>query len=108
MSDSPTPMELLRQFAPEFAKCKMDSKAMLIGHPNDQAVPAKSKILVKIAAAIGAAMCLKMRSRHAMDQVANDQQSLKAFLVARFMSQASANDFASETLADLVKSRISP
>jgi AhpD family alkylhydroperoxidase len=109
MSDSQTPMELLRQLAPEFAKNQMDAKALLFEHPNYQAVPAKYKILmgIAVAAAIGADTCVKMWSRQAIEHGATDQEIVEAILVARFMNQASVNDFTSETLADLVKARTS-
>ena len=46
-----TPMELLKDFAPEFAKNQMDERTLLFEHPNYQAVPAKYKLLIGIAAA---------------------------------------------------------
>jgi len=44
-------MELLKEFAPEFAQNQMDEKALLFEHPNYQAVPGKYKLLIGIAAA---------------------------------------------------------
>jgi hypothetical protein len=38
-----TPMELLKDFAPEFAKNQMDERALLFERPNYQAVPAKDR-----------------------------------------------------------------
>jgi hypothetical protein len=38
-----TPMGLLKEFAPEFAKNQMDEKALIYEHPNYQAVPAQYK-----------------------------------------------------------------
>jgi hypothetical protein len=41
-----TPVELLTEFAPEFAQNQMDERALLFEHPNYQVVPAKYKMLI--------------------------------------------------------------
>ena len=46
-----TPMELLKEFAPEFAQNQMDERALIFEHPNYQTVPAKYKLLIGIASA---------------------------------------------------------
>jgi hypothetical protein len=44
-------MDLLKEFAPEFAQNQIDEKALVFQHPNYQAAPAKYKLLIGIAAA---------------------------------------------------------
>lgn len=44
-----TPMELLKDFAPEFAKNQMDEKALLFENESYQSVPNKYKLLIGIA-----------------------------------------------------------
>ena len=47
------PMELLRQFAPEFADHQIAEKALVFESPDYQAVPAKYKLLIGIAGYTG-------------------------------------------------------
>ncbi|MDA3950743.1 MAG: hypothetical protein PF508_16170 [Spirochaeta sp.] len=44
-----TPMELLKDFAPEFAANQMDEKALLFENESYQSVPNKYKLLIGIA-----------------------------------------------------------
>jgi hypothetical protein len=41
METSKTPMDLLKEFAPEFAKHQMDEKALLFENEKYQAIPKK-------------------------------------------------------------------
>ena len=89
-----TPMELLKALAPEFAKNQMDEKALLFEHPNYQAVPAKYKLLIGIAAAAIADSdtCTQMWVKMAKDQGVTDAEITEAVMVARYMKQATVND----------------
>ena len=89
-----SPMELLKAFAPEFAKNQMDERALLFEHPNYQAVPAKYKLLIGIAAAAiaGSDTCTQMWVKMAKDQGVIDAEITEAVMVARYMKQATVND----------------
>lgn len=65
-----TPMELLKEFAPEFAQNQMDERALLFEHPNYQAIPGKYKLLIGIAAAAiaGSDTCTQMWVTMAKEQ----------------------------------------
>ena len=54
-----THMELLKQFAPEFAKNQMDEKGLLFENERYQRIPNKYKMLIRIdaAASIGSDTC---------------------------------------------------
>jgi AhpD family alkylhydroperoxidase len=103
MSTNKTPMDLIRQFAPEFAQNQMDEKALLFEHPNYQAVPAKYKLLMGIstAAALGSEMCTEMWTRQAKEKGVTNQEITEAVMVARFMKQATVNDTAAKMFAGL-------
>ncbi len=94
------PMELLKEFAPEFAKNQMDEKALLFEHPNYQSVPAKYKLLIGIAAAAisGSDMCTEMWVKMAKDQGVTNAEIVEAMMVARYMKQATVNDTVSSAL----------
>ena len=89
-----TPMELLKEFAPEFAQNQMDEKALIFEHPNYQAVPAKYKMLIGIAAAAisGSDSCTQMWVKLAKDQGVTKAEITEAVMVARYMKQATVND----------------
>lgn len=95
-----TPMELIKEFAPEFAQNQMDEKALLFEHPNYQAVPSKYKLLIGIAAAtiIGSDTCTQMWVKMAKDKGVTNAEITEAIMVARYMKQATVNDTASNTL----------
>lgn len=88
------PMELLKEFAPEFAKNQMDEKALLFEHPNYQVVPAKYKLLIGIAAAAiaGSDTCTQMWVKMAKEQGVTNAEITEAVMVARYMKQATVND----------------
>mgnify|MGYP001390875532 FL=1 len=89
-----TPMQLLSELAPEFAKNQMEEKTLLFEHPNFQAVPAKYKLLIGIAAAAiaNSDTCTQMWVRMAMDQGVTKEEITEAVMVARYMKQATVND----------------
>jgi AhpD family alkylhydroperoxidase len=92
-----SPMELLKEFAPEFAKNQLDEKALLFEHPNYQAIPAKYKLLIGIAAAAiaGSDTCTQMWVKMAKEQGVTNSEITEAIMVARYMKQATVNDTAS-------------
>jgi len=87
-------MQLLSELAPEFAKNQMEEKTLLFEHPNFQAVPAKYKLLIGIAAAAiaNSDTCTQMWVRMAMDQGVTKEEITEAVMVARYMKQATVND----------------
>jgi AhpD family alkylhydroperoxidase len=95
-----TPMELLKAFAPEFAKNQMDEKALLFEHPNYQAVPGKYKLLIGIAAAAiaGSDTCTQMWVKMAREQGVTTAEITEAIMVARYMKQATVNDTVAQSL----------
>lgn len=103
MSATKTPMDLLREFAPEFAQNQMDEKALLFEHPDYQAVPGKYKLLmgIAVAAALGSEMCTEMWTRQAKEKGITNQEITEAIMVARFMKQATVNDTAAKMFAGL-------
>ena len=102
-----TPMELLKQVAPEFAKHQMDEKALLFDDPKYQSVPKRYKILagIAVAAALGSDTCTQMWAKMALDGGVSSQEVVEAILVARYMKQATVNDTASDSLRHLVATK---
>lgn len=96
-----TPMELLKELAPEFAQNQMDEKSLLFDHPNYQSVPAKYKLLIGIAAAAiaGSDTCTQMWVKMAMDQGITRAEIVEAVMVARYMKQATVNDTVSNAFS---------
>jgi AhpD family alkylhydroperoxidase len=97
---SATPMELLKQVAPEFAKHQMDERALLFENPQYQSVPRKYKLLagIAVAAALGSDTCTQMWTKMARQSGISSQEIVEAILVARYMKQATVNDTASGSL----------
>ena len=95
-----SPMELVKDFAPEFAQNQMDEKALLFEHARYQAVPAKYKLLIGIASAaiVGSDTCTQMWVKMAKDQGVTNEEIIEAIMVARYMKQATVNDAASNAL----------
>lgn len=89
-----TPMELLKDFAPEFAKNQMEEKALLFENPNYQSIPAKYKLLIGIASAaiVGSDTCTQMWVKMAKEQGVSKAEITEAVMVARYMKQATVND----------------
>ncbi|MGQ9739529.1 carboxymuconolactone decarboxylase family protein [Chloroflexus sp.] len=98
-----TPMELLKEFAPEFAQNQMDERALLFEHPNYQAIPGKYKLLIGIAAAAiaGSDTCTQMWVTMAKGQGVTNAEIVEAIMVARYMKQATVNDTVAGALAKL-------
>jgi AhpD family alkylhydroperoxidase len=90
------PMELLRQFAPAFADHQIAEKALVFESPEYQAVPAKYKLLIGIAAAAiaNSETCTYMWTKMAKSQGVTDAEITEAIMVARYMKQATVNDTA--------------
>lgn len=95
-----TPMELLKDFAPEFARNQMDERALLFEHTGYQTVPAKYKLLIGIASAAisGSDTCTQMWVKMAKEQGVTNQEITEAIMVARYMKQATVNDTVSNAM----------
>lgn len=106
MSTVKSPMDLVRQFAPEFAQNQMDEKALLFENPKYQAVPGKYKALmgIAVAAALGSEKCTEMWARQAKEKGASNQEITEAIMVARFMKRATVNDTAAKMFSWLAES----
>jgi len=94
-----TPMELLKEFAPEFAQNQMDEKALLFENPHYQAVPAKYKLLIGIASAaiLGSDTCTQMWVKMAKEKGVTNEEITEAVMVARYMKRATVNDTVSNS-----------
>jgi len=101
---SATPMELLKQVAPEFAKHQMDERALLFEHPQYQSVPKKYKLLagIAVAAALGSDTCTQMWTKMAQGDGIAPQEIVEAIMVARYMKQATVNDTIARSLERLL------
>jgi len=99
METKKTPMELLKDFAPEFAKLQMDEKALLFENEKYQAIPKKYKLLAGIAAAavLNSDTCSHMWVKQAKDAGISNQEITEAIMVARYMKQATVNDTVSNS-----------
>jgi AhpD family alkylhydroperoxidase len=95
-----TPMELLKQFAPEFAQNQMDEKALIFENEKFQKVPNKYKILVGIgvASALGSDTCTQMWTKMAVQNGVTNEEIVEAMNVARYMKQATVNDTIANSL----------
>ena len=94
------PMELLKEFAPEFAKNQMEEKALLFESEKYQTVPVKYKLLVGIgvAAALGSDTCTQMWTKMAKQNGVTTEEIVEAMNVARYMKQATVNDTIANSL----------
>jgi AhpD family alkylhydroperoxidase len=101
------PMELLKEFAPEFAQNQMDERSLLFEHPDYQAIPGKYKLLIGIAAAAiaGSDTCTQMWVKMAKENGVTDAEIIEAIMVARYMKQATVNDTVSHSLGLLLTER---
>ena len=95
-----TPMDLIKEFAPEFAQNQMEERALLFEHPGYQAVPGKYKLLIGIAAAaiVGSDTCTQMWVKMAKEKGVTNAEITEAIMIARYMKQATVNDTVSNTL----------
>jgi len=108
MENKKSPMELLKEFAPEFAKNQMDAKALLFENEKYQAVPKKYKLLAGIAAAavLNSDTCVRMWVKQAKEAGITNQEITEAIMVARYMKQAVVNDTVANTFALLSEDKI--
>lgn len=90
----PKPMELLKEFAPEFAQNQIDEKALIFENKKYQNIPAKYKLLIGIASAaiIGSDTCTQMWTQMAKEQSVSNEEIVEAVMIARYMKQATVND----------------
>lgn len=95
-----TPMDLLKEFAPEFAKNQLDEKALLFENENYHKVPNKYKLLIGIgvAAALGSDTCTQMWLKQAIQLGVSKAEIVEAIMVARYMKQATVNDTVANSL----------
>jgi AhpD family alkylhydroperoxidase len=95
-----TPMELLKQFAPEFAENQMQEKTLIFENKKYQQVPNKYKILIGIgvAAALGSDTCTQMWTKMAKQDGLSNEEIVEALNVARYMKQATVNDTMANSL----------
>ena len=95
-----SPMELLKQFAPEFAENQMQEKSLIFENKNYQKVPNKYKMLVGIgvAAALGSDTCTQMWTNMAKQNGVAIEEIVEAMNVARYMKQATENDTIANSL----------
>lgn len=99
MENTKSPMELLKEFAPEFAKLQMDEKALLFENEKYQAIPKKYKLLAGISAAavLNSDTCTQMWVNQALAAGVTKQEITEAIMVARYMKQATVNDTVSNS-----------
>ena len=95
-----TPMELLKQFAPEFAQNQMEEKALVFENEKYKKVPNKYKMLIGIgvAAALGNDTCTHMWTKMAKQNGVSNEEIVEAMNVARYMKQATVNDTIANSL----------
>lgn len=101
-------MELLKEFAPEFAQHQMNDKALLFEHEKYQAVPKKYKLLagIAVAAALGSDTCVRMWVKQARDAGITTKEIVESVMVARYMKQAVVNDTVANTLALISENKL--
>ena len=85
---------------PNSRRTRWTKRALIFEHPNYQAVPAKYKLLIGIAAAAisGSDTCTQMWVKMAIDQGVTNAEITEAIMVARYMKQATVNDTVSNAL----------
>ena len=90
----PTPMDLLKKVAPEFAQNQFDQRTLLLESPKYQTVPLKYKLLagIAVAAALGSVTCTEMWTKMALQKGVTSTEIIEAILVARYMKMATVND----------------
>ncbi len=95
-----SPMELLKEFAPEFVKNQMDEKALIFENEKYQKVPNKYKMLIGIgvAAVLGSDTCTQMWTKIAKQNNVTNEEIVEAMQVARYMKQATVNDTIANSL----------
>lgn len=88
------PMELLTDFAPEFAANQLEAKKLLFESERYQAIPNKYKILagIAVAAALGSELCTEMWTKMGLKQGVSAKEISEILQVARYMKMAVVND----------------
>jgi alkylhydroperoxidase/carboxymuconolactone decarboxylase family protein YurZ len=96
-----SPMQLLKEVAPEFAQNQMD--AILFENQKYHAMPGKYKYLGEIAAAaaLNSEVCTNMWVKYALNAGATKEDIVEAILAARVIKQGSVNDSISSALNSL-------
>jgi AhpD family alkylhydroperoxidase len=102
-----TPMELLKQFVPEFAENQMQEKSLIFENEKYQKVPNKYKMLIGIgvAAALGSDTCTQMWTKMAKQNGVTNEEIVEAMNVARYMKQATVNDTIANSLKFLEENK---
>lgn len=102
-----SPMELLKDAAPEFAALQMQERAMLMENDAYQSVPNQYKMLIGIATAavLMSDTCTQMWTKMAKANGVSDEEIVEAMLVARYMKQATVNDAIANSLSLLKDSK---
>ena len=97
------PMELLKQFASEFAENQGAQKKMLFENKNYSSIPNKYKYLIGIAAgaAMNSSTCTKKWTKMALENGISNDEIVEAMMIARLLKQGGVNDTISETLSYL-------
>ncbi len=100
-------MELLNQFAPEFAQNQMQEKSLIFENEKYQKVPNKYKMLVGIGvpAALGSDTCTQMWTKMAKQSGVTNEEIIEAVNVARYMKQATVNDTIANSLKILLENK---
>ena len=95
-----TPMELLKQFAPEFAQNQMEEKSLIFENEKYRKISNKHKMLIGIgvAAALGSDTCTQMWTKMAIQNGVTNEEIVEAMQVARYMKQATVNDTIANSL----------
>ena len=103
-----TPIDLLKEFAPEFAQHQMDEKVLLFEHEKYQAVPKKYKLLagIALAAVLNSDTCTRMWVKQAKAEGITNQEIAEAIMVARYMKQATVNDTVANTFQLLSENKL--
>ena len=94
-----TPMDLLKEFAPEFAANQMDAKKLMFEDSRYQRVPNKYKLLagIAVAAALGSVTCTDMWTKQALQAGVTTDEISEIIQVARYMKMATVNDTVSSS-----------
>lgn len=108
MESKKTPIDLLKEFAPEFAKNQLDEKALLFENEKYQSIPNKYKLLAGIAAAavLNSDTCTRMWVKQAKDAGVTNAEIIESIMVARYMKQAVVNDTVANTLSLLSDNKL--
>lgn len=101
-------MDLLKEFAPEFAKHQIDEKDLLFENEKYQLVPKKYELLAGITAAavLNSITCTCMWVKQAKSAGVTNAEITEPIMVARYKKQPVVNDTVSNTLGLLSKNKL--